>query len=327
MIPSFRLVVDGIDISSTVRPRLSTLTLTEKRGEEADQLDLVLTDSDGRLAIPPKGARISLALGYVGRLVDKGSFKVDELEWSGAPDILTIRARSADFTSALSTRRDGSWRDTTLGAVLGDVASRNGLQPRVATGLASIAMPLVTQSRESDLALLRRLGREVDAVATIKEGRLLFARVGAGETATGRPIPSSTITRAAGDRYTWITADRDGGKAEGESRGVRARWRSIEDAQTNTVLVGPADGARRLPRIYATEDAATRAARAAYDRRARKTATFSLTLALGRPDLYPERRLTLSGFKSMVDDATWLIDEVRHQLGAGLTTDLTLESV
>ncbi|WP_292065965.1 contractile injection system protein, VgrG/Pvc8 family [Brevundimonas sp. UBA7664] len=328
MTPAFRLVVDGVDISATVKPRLSSLTLTEKRGDEADQLDLVLTDQDGQLKIPPKGARISLALGYVGQLVEKGSFKVDELEWSGAPDILTIKARAADFTADLSTRRDGSWRDTTLGAVLGAVAGRNGLEARIAADLASVALPLVTQSRESDLALIRRLGRENDAVATIKDGNLIFARVGSGRTAGGRDIPSTTLSRRDGDRYTWSSADRDSDQSgSGQSRGVRARWRSVAGATTHTVLVGPARGARRLPRIYASEDASTRAAQAAYDRRARKKATFSLTLALGRPDLYPERRLKLQGFKSMVDEATWLIEEVRHQLGEGLTTDLTLEAV
>lgn len=38
-------------------------------------------------------------------LVDKGSFKVDEVAHSEAPDVVTIRARSVDFTSDLKTRR------------------------------------------------------------------------------------------------------------------------------------------------------------------------------------------------------------------------------
>ena len=111
------------------------------------------------------------------------------------------------------------------------------------------------------------------------------------------------------------------------SRGVRARWRDVAGATTQTVLAGPAEGARRLPRIYASEDAATRAAQAAYDRRARKKAEFSITLAIGRPELYPEQRLTLQGFKPPIDAATWLIEEARHDLGdSGLTTGLTLQS-
>ncbi|MDI8752169.1 acetyl-CoA sensor PanZ family protein, partial [Salmonella enterica subsp. enterica serovar Montevideo] len=42
-------------------------------------------------------------------------FTVDEIEHSGAPDRLTIRARSADFRETLNTRREKSWHQTTVG--------------------------------------------------------------------------------------------------------------------------------------------------------------------------------------------------------------------
>lgn len=335
MTPAFRLIVDGVDMSARFQPRLSSLTLTEKRGDEADQLDIVLDDADGRLAIPRKGVKIQLALGFAGpdgsdQLVDKGTFTVDETEWGGPPDILTIKARAAEFTAGISTRRDGSWRNTTLGAVVSEIAGRNGLQARISDDLAAIALPLVAQSRESDLALLRRLGRQHDAMASIKNGRLVFARVGSGRTAGGQTIPPGSITRADGDRYTWRAADRDSDQASGsgQSRGVKARWRSVSGAATHTVLVGPSRGARQLPRIYASEDAAQRAAQAAYDRRARKKAVFTLHLALGRADLYPERRLQLTGFKAGIDGSGWLVEEAAHRLDAqgGFTTDLTLEA-
>ncbi len=35
-----------------IRPRLASLSITEKRGDEADQLDMVLDDSDGRFELP-----------------------------------------------------------------------------------------------------------------------------------------------------------------------------------------------------------------------------------------------------------------------------------
>jgi hypothetical protein len=47
--PTFSLVVDGRDISKNVEARMVSLTLTEARGGEADQLDLVIDDSDGRM--------------------------------------------------------------------------------------------------------------------------------------------------------------------------------------------------------------------------------------------------------------------------------------
>ncbi|MBX9474127.1 phage late control D family protein, partial [Yersinia enterocolitica] len=96
--PDYAISVDGIDKSGGIKKRLMSLTLTDNRGFEADQLDIELDDSDGQLVLPRRGAKIAVALGWQGAaLIDKGIFTVDEIEHSGAPDKLTIRARSADF--------------------------------------------------------------------------------------------------------------------------------------------------------------------------------------------------------------------------------------
>ncbi|MGK9568748.1 phage late control D family protein, partial [Salmonella enterica subsp. enterica] len=84
----------------------------------ADQLTITLSDHDGLLIIPPKGAVLRLWLGWSDTgLVDKGTYTVDETEHSGAPDILSIRARSADLRKGLKTKRERSWSNTTLGEV------------------------------------------------------------------------------------------------------------------------------------------------------------------------------------------------------------------
>lgn len=129
-IADWRVTLDGTDLSDRLRPRLISLTLSEKRGDEADQLDIVLSDTDGMLAIPPEGAVLKVQLGWKqGRdvtvgLIDKGSFKVDDVSHSGPPDKITIRARAADFTSQIRNRRAQSWKNTTLGSVLRDIAGR-----------------------------------------------------------------------------------------------------------------------------------------------------------------------------------------------------------
>ena len=94
--PAYAITVDGRDITRTVEARLIDLQLDEGRGDEADQLSLTLDDSDGLLALPPRGARITLQLGWMGEpLVDKGEFEVDEVEHAGAPDQVRITARAA----------------------------------------------------------------------------------------------------------------------------------------------------------------------------------------------------------------------------------------
>jgi len=323
--PDFRLTLAGQDLSPTVRPRLISLTLTEKREADSDSLDLTLSDADGSLAIPPAGALLTLALGFAGALVDKGSFKVDEVEHSGAPDLLTIRARAVDFTAATRTRSLKTYRDTTLGAIVQQLAANAGLRARIAPALASIAIDVIEQGRLSDTAFLRRLGRRHDAVATVKAGNLLFNPIGAGTTASGTALPTATIRRSDGDSHSFKRIERD------KYTGVTAYWHDPAAAERKGETAGATgeggQQARRLKRTYGSQADAKAAATAEHNRLQRGAATMSFTIALGRPDLYPEQRLALVGFKPEIDGTNWLITEATHILSdQGLTTQLQLET-
>src|SRR5690606_36841765 len=130
--------------------------------------------------IPPRGAALRLWLSWSDTgLVDKGTYTVDETEHSGAPDTLSIRARSADLRGGLKTKRERSWNAATLGDVLRTIAGAHGLTPVINADLDSIPLAHLDQANESDANLLSRLGDQFDAVATLKAGRLLFMPVGA----------------------------------------------------------------------------------------------------------------------------------------------------
>jgi len=333
--PDYRVTVDGQDITPVLRgdgtgggrPRLVALRLSERRGDEADQLELTVDDSDGQVAIPPEGATITLQLGWASGagvtvgLVDKGSYVVDEVEHGGPPDALVIRARSADLAGSLRTRREHAWHDTSLGEVVRALAGRNGLRARVDPTLAGIAVKVLVQTRESDMALLRRLGREHDALATVKAKTLLFAPIGAGKTAGGATIPAVTIARGDGDRHSYRVEKRD---AAGK---VEAAWHDRGKAKRQLVTVGDGDGAaKRLARVYPTEAAARAAAEAERKRCGRTPRRLELSLALGRLDLYPERAATVRGFKRAIDETRWVVSEVTHELGArGFGTSVACE--
>lgn len=84
---------------------------------------------------------------------------------------------------------------------------------------------------------------------------------------------------------------------------------------------------KTLRHLYATEASALAGARAAFARIRRGLAEFSISLATGRPDLYPETPVTVQGFKAEIDAESWLIVEVAHRLGdGGYTCSLKLEA-
>jgi phage protein D len=335
-IPDYRIEVGGTaytpgdqltDITGKVRPRLISLALTDKRGGEADQLDLVLDDSDGKLELPSKGATIRVSLGWkhgagvrVG-LVDKGRFTVDEVEWSGEPDQVSIRARAADLRDGFRIRKAKSWRDTTLGAVVRDIAGANGLEPRIAPDLAAVAVPSLAQHHTSDMQLLRRLGREHDSIATVKNGKLIFSPIGKSATTGGTPLAPLVITRNMGSKPRLTFVDRGG------DAGVEVSWHDKDAGERKTIKVGDGKGKpKRMRRVYHSEDSARAAAQGENSRTKRSGAAFDFSLALGRADLVPDTPVTLRGFKEQADAIGWIAAEVTHTLDRnGFRSNLKLE--
>lgn len=322
-VPAYRITVDGKDIAQLISPRLMNLDLTDNRGIEADQLSITLSDHDGLLTIPPKGAVIRLWLGWSDTgLVDKGSYTADEIEHGGAPDVLNIRARSADLRKGFKTKRERSWSNTTLGAVLGDIALGNGLTATIADALAGLPILQLDQANESDANLISRIGEELDAVVTVKAGCLLCLPAGGGKTASGTDLPHITLTRADGDQHRYLQADRD------SYDGVRAYFYDVNSAKKQEAIAGGGDYLKDLRHTYSDRQSALRAARAEFNRLQRGSATLSYTLARGRPDLIPELTYTLQGVKPEIDAIVWYGGNVLHSLNAdnGYTVDLMLES-
>lgn len=346
LIPAFRVTLDDKDITTSLEERLISLTHTDNRGFEADQLDLELDDTDGQLQLPRRGAVLSLALGWKDEpLIVKGKFTVDEIEHSGAPDRLTVRARSADFRETLNIKRERSWHETTVGAVVNEIATRHKLTAALGKELEAQAVEHFDQTNESDGSFLMRLAKEYGAIAAIKNGNLLFIRQGQGKTASGRPLPVMTITRSVGDGHRFSLADR------GAYTGVTASWlhtrepkqkpavkvkrrrkktaskpTSAPEQKQGDYLVGTDENVLVLTRTYANRANAERAAKTTWERIQRGAASFSIQLAKGRADLFPELPVRVNGFKSQIDEADWIITTVTNNISdSGFTTSLELE--
>lgn len=348
--PDWRVMLGEVNLSDVIRPRLIRLRITEKRGDEADQLDIELDDSDQSLAIPKAGAVLSVALGWKGGggtitgLIDKGSFTVDEAEHRSPPDTINLRARSADFTAAWRKLRDGSWRDKTLGLILGEIARRQGVTLRIAPSLSGTTIRMLTQSRESDIALLKRLGAEHDAVATIKNGNLIFVPLAGGKSASGEALPTVDILRSEGDGHSYRIEAREDytgvvakwhDKKAGQQKSVKRSNRSRADGEvpkaksskaSPSSVSGISDNPKTLKKVFASEAEATRAAEAEWARIQRAPRKLSVNLALGRPEIGAEQPARVIGFHPEIDAQDWIVAEVTHNLdGKGLTTSLSFE--
>nr|DAK23290.1 MAG TPA: tail protein [Caudoviricetes sp.] len=367
--PQAKLTLNGQVFGTQTMSRLISLNLIDKRGFEADELTIELNDYDGALAIPEAGSKITLELGYAETgLIDKGEYTLTECTCQGSPDTLSLTARAADIADTLMEQKEKSWHKTTLYAIAQTIALENKYQPAIAAQYKNIKIEHIDQTQESDASFLTRLAEQHDAIATIKQGKLIFAPMGESLTTSGIKIPTLRITRQLGDQhrfgynaanaYTAVRAyytDKKTGKRmevvidktnlKPEKRTTSKTHvykRPRKDKKTGKVVRSKTthkttmehrkintDGLKikTLRHLYASEATAWHGAAAAFKKLARGVAEFSLTLATGRPDLFPEIPVDVVGFKPEIDNQQWLIVELSHQLSqSGLSSSVKFEA-
>ncbi|HCF8627427.1 TPA: phage late control D family protein [Klebsiella pneumoniae] len=342
-VPAFSILMGGKALTQ-LNPRIISLELTDNRGFEADELTIVIDDSDGLIELPPRGAELSVSLGWQGEpLVYKGVCTVDEVAHSGPPDRLEITARSADFRDEFNVKREVSWHDVTVERIVSAIARRYKLTSVISEQLMNAEIDHADQTQESDMSFLTRMADLLGAIATIKNGCLLFILPGGGVSANGKALPEFAITRSSGDRHSFRIADRDA------YTGVQAYWLDLEFGKKKKVTVKarkkknekkPRSSSREgdyiagedgnvfvLRTTYASETAAQRAAAAKWQQLKRGAAEFNMTLARGRADLYPEMHGTVSGFKADINNQDWIIAKATHSIDdGGFKTQLELEA-
>lgn len=342
-IPALNVLMGGKALT-VLDEKLISLELTDNRGFNADELTISIDDSQGDIALPPRGAELSVSLGWQGEpLIYKGIYVVDEVSHSGPPDRIDITARSADFRDEFNVKREVSWHDVTVERIVSAIAHRYKLKPIISEQLMNAEIDHADQTQESDMSFLTRMADILGAIATVKNGCLLFILPGGGVSANGKALPEFAITRSSGDRHSFRIADRDA------YTGVQAYWLDLNFGKKKKVTVRkrkkttekkPRSSSREgdyiagedgnvfvLRTTYSSEIAAQRAAAAKWQQLQRGAAEFNLTLAYGRADLYPEMHGTVTGFKEAIDNQDWIIAKATHSIDDnGFQTRLELEA-
>ncbi|HBS5988421.1 TPA: phage late control D family protein [Klebsiella pneumoniae] len=342
-IPALNVLMGGKALT-VLDDKLISLELTDNRGFNADELTISVDDSQGDIALPPRGAELSVSLGWQGEpLIYKGIYIVDEVSHSGPPDRIDITARSADFRDEFNVKREVSWHDVTVERIVSAIAHRYKLKPIISEQLMNAEIDHADQTQESDMSFLTRMADILGAIATVKNGCLLFILPGGGVSANSKALPEFAITRSSGDRHSFRIADRDA------YTGVQAYWLDLDFGKKRKVTVRkrkkttekkPRSSSREgdyiagedgnvfvLRTTYSSEIAAQRAAAAKWQQLQRGAAEFNLTLAYGRADLYPEMHGTVTGFKEAIDNQDWIIAKATHTIDdGGFKTQLELEA-
>jgi len=177
----YRILVNDVDVTSSIKPYFIHLSITDNDGDEADELTLIVTT---KVARPPTGDRIKVFLSNSPDITPAflGLFTVQKTNVKNKRQ-LTITANGADFNGSLKERRHINYEATTLGNVATVIAQRHGLSVR--TNMLS-DVSRFEQINESDLHFLNRLAKEHNAIFNIKNATLYFM-------AKGSDVPKVTI--------------------------------------------------------------------------------------------------------------------------------------
>lgn len=322
--PICMISADNKPLNELISKRILSVTVTDNRANAADELSIVLDDHDGALQLPKRGVRLNCQMGFKGEgLHDKGDFIVDETEWSGTPDQITIKASSANFKSNIKEAKSKSYHRKTFGAIATEIAQNHKLTLVMAAALKAIALSHIDQTNESDLNLLQRLAKQNGAEMAVKKDRLLIFTAGSAKTASGKDLSTITLTRNSGDQFRYSEQDR-----ESDHTGVSASYQDTGKAKREKVVNGDKGKVKHLKGTFANKAEAERASAAKMDEIKRQMAKFSINLAYGLPEISTESPIKLQGFKAEIDNLKWIVEKATHSYAksGGLTTQLDLEA-
>lgn len=311
MHPRIEVTIDGNPVAGAFYERLVSITVVDKEEAGADTVDIELNDEPGSfLAIPRKGAIIDVRLGY-GALRSLGQFTVDKVSVKCLPYSMQISGKSADLRKGkLKERQERSWDKKKVKDIVGEIAGESGLTPAVDAEIGDHEYEWFAQQDESNIHFLRRLAERHNALFNIKNGRLIFAKRGSGNSAAGTFVGSVVVSPPvivegscsfeANDRtkYSKVVAyyqDSDTAK--------RVEIEADGDEDGDSVF--------RIPEPFSSVDEADKAAQArAKDLKSGEGAA-SVTV-IGDTAITAGAPLLFSGVRPGLDGAPYIIDTATH---------------
>ena len=176
--PLARILWNGKNVTTDLLPYLSSVTYTDHEEGAADDVQIVLDNASGLWTgdwYPQEGDTLQFFLGYDNSLMDCGLFQIDELSFSGKPDIITIKAISSYFTQSLRSKNSKAFEAQTLKQIAQFFCTKHGLKLTDKSGMLSdIYLERKTQEEKTDLQFLSELAKEFGFIFSVKGDQLIF---------------------------------------------------------------------------------------------------------------------------------------------------------
>jgi uncharacterized protein len=325
--PSLVLVLAGKDVSRYVEKNLVSFVYTDHLEGESDTLDVTLEDVDADIqdaSYPVHGDAMAASIGYSegykrGEWLFCGDFQIDEVEVSGPPDQVSIKALAAGTEHKLRTPSAVGYDETTLADIADQVAQRNGL--KLSGDVADVQVMRVTQAQERDLPFLRRLADEYGHGFTVRGDQLVMFR--RADLKAQEPVRTLRREDLSGwrfrDKITHVVASAAVSYLDPVTKEVYT-GEAVESGDEARTRRHSRD-ARKINIRAETPEQAQQKADAALER-ANEDQTEATLDMMGEVDLVAGQNIELAGFHAL--DGKYQIKSSRHSLtrAAGYTTSI-----
>ena len=176
--PVYEVTINGRNVTDDISIYVSQVDYSDRIEESSDEVSIVLDDIAGLWQsdwYPSQGDILTLKMGYQGNMLDCGSFEIDEIELSGQPDTLTVKAIAAAISENMRTRNSRAFEKQTLKDIAQFVADKHNLKLVGDTSrLANIEVGRKTQDNESDISFMAGVARKYGIIFSVRGDQMIF---------------------------------------------------------------------------------------------------------------------------------------------------------
>lgn len=324
--------IGGHDATDFLEPYLLSFSFTDNASGKADSLQLELHDRDSKWMddwMPQKGTAIVASVtcqdwfgqGQHGTL-SCGTFTVDEVEFSGVPAKVSLKAVTASLSSGIrETARTKAWESYSLQGVANEVATAHGLT--LLYDAPDLSFARQDQREESDLAFLTRLSAARGVNVKVHDGKLAVYAAKNGDSRA-----SSLAIAKTGDQFS-PTSYSFKEKSQGTAfTGCEVKYLDPDTRQVFSYAYN-AEGKRveaaapTAKKVWAinqrveSEADARALAQNALRGKNQGECTGSIEI-MGHPGLVAGITLSLTGFGHF--SGAYFVEKAEHKIGSGYTT-------
>ena len=177
--PIFQLFYEKKDITKEVSKYVTSIEYTDIEHGSSDELVITFEDTEKLWQeswIPIKGDSIRAYLGYESeKLLNCGSFEIDEVEFESPPDILIVKSLATGIKKPLRQKNSKGYENKLLKQIVKEIADKHGYN--LVGDIEDIRVDRITQNKEHDLSFLTKLAEEYGYIFKIAENNLVFYKV------------------------------------------------------------------------------------------------------------------------------------------------------